>query len=94
MSDMMKKLMMPMDARSSRGVFSRGKPVYKGGTNSPKSRNRVRGIMIPEDKEQAAAMKRTKLVPPKPKRVSPLQMAAKRRLAAKTIKPSGRLKRP
>lgn len=29
------KLIRPMDARSSRGVFSRGKPVYKLGSNSP-----------------------------------------------------------
>jgi hypothetical protein len=29
------KLMGEMDARSGRGVFSRGKPVYRGGFNSP-----------------------------------------------------------
>lgn len=34
--NMMKKLSMPMDARGPRGVFSRGKPIYRHGSNSPK----------------------------------------------------------
>lgn len=29
------KIIRPMDARSSRGVLSRGKPVYRHGSNSP-----------------------------------------------------------
>jgi hypothetical protein len=29
----------PMDARSSRGVFSRGKPVYSGGSPNPAGTN-------------------------------------------------------
>jgi hypothetical protein len=88
MSDMMKKLMMPMDARSGRGVFSRGKPVYKGGTNSPKSRDRIRGIpMTQANKERMAGFKQMKVNPPKPKRISPLQMAAKKRLSARVRVP-------
>lgn len=33
----MAKLSGLVDARSSQGVFSRGKPVYRGGLNSPKA---------------------------------------------------------
>jgi hypothetical protein len=88
MSDMMKRLMMPMDARSSRGVFSRGKPVYKGGTNSPKSRDRIRGIpMTQANKERAAGFKKMKAVPPKRMKVTPLQAAAKARLGMRVKTP-------
>lgn len=31
------KIMGLVDARGPQGVFSRGKPVYRGGSNSPKA---------------------------------------------------------
>jgi hypothetical protein len=37
MSDsQLRKLVRPMDARGKRGIFSRGKNVYKGTSHSPK----------------------------------------------------------
>lgn len=36
----LRKLLMPMDARSGRGVYSRGKPMYLGSaSNSPRRKN-------------------------------------------------------
>lgn len=32
---LMRKLIRPVDARGLRGVFSRGKPVYGSGSNTP-----------------------------------------------------------
>jgi hypothetical protein len=36
-----RKIIRPVDARGLRGVFSRGKPVYRGGFNSPKPKQNV-----------------------------------------------------
>ena len=32
----MRKMLTPLDSRGKRGVLSRGKPVYRGMSNSPK----------------------------------------------------------
>lgn len=37
MNDFMKKMYLGSDARSTRGILSRGKNVYKGGSNTPNS---------------------------------------------------------
>lgn len=37
-----RKLIRPMDARGLQGVFSRGKPVYRGVSNSPKPKDRTK----------------------------------------------------
>lgn len=37
MNKTMRKLSLGMDARSNRGILSRGKTVYRGGSNSPKA---------------------------------------------------------
>lgn len=36
MFDLLNKSLKGMDARSTRGILSRGKTVYRGGSNSPK----------------------------------------------------------
>ena len=41
-----RKILLPGDARGARGTFSRGKPVYNGGTNAPKSGANIKKPMI------------------------------------------------
>jgi hypothetical protein len=62
-----------VDARGSRGVFSRGKPVYREGSNSPKAGPGMESFPIGNRDPKK------KTVPPKnPQQI--LQRAAKKRL--------------
>jgi hypothetical protein len=37
-----RKILLPGDARGARGIFSRGKPVYNGGTNAPRAGHNIK----------------------------------------------------
>ena len=40
MNDYMRKIHLPQDARSTRGMLSRGRNVYKGGSNKAHGRSK------------------------------------------------------
>lgn len=40
MNDYMRRIHLPQDARSTRGILSRGRNVYKGGSNKAKGRSK------------------------------------------------------
>lgn len=67
-----------VDARGKRGVFSRGKPVYRAGSNSPKAGPMER---FPIGKTPAKNTGRQKPPPPDPQKM--VQRAAQRKLRGK-----------
>jgi len=44
MADLSRKLLLGTDARSGPGVFSRGKPVYKGVSNAPNRGKKTKNV--------------------------------------------------
>jgi len=52
-----RKILLPGDARGARGTFSRGRPVYNGGTNAPRA---GQNIKKPTFSLQEAARRRLK----------------------------------